>query len=262
MTPRSPVPGLRPQWPAHPRVGAFVSIRAGGVSQGRFNDPGGSGGGLNLGDQVGDDPVAVTENRARLQASVPGPIHWLRQVHGTVVHHADGPEAPVSPPVADAAITCTPGVVIGVITADCLPILLADAEGRAVGVAHAGWRGLAAGVTEAAVAALRARIGAGCELTAWLGPAIGPTAFEVGSDVRDAFCDTDPGAAAAFAVAATPGKWLANLYALTRRRLQACGVGQVAGGNLCTVSDPLRFYSHRRDRVSGRMASLVWLAGR
>jgi len=257
VSPPAPLPGLHPDWAAPPRVGAFVSIRAGGVSTGRFAGPGG---GLNLGDHVGDDPAAVMENRARLQAMVPGPIRWLRQVHGIGVHDADG-VPPVAAPEADAAIATRPGVVLAVLTADCLPILLAEAGGRVVGVAHAGWRGLAAGVTEATVEAMRRRAGPDARLIAWLGPAIGPSAFEVGSEVREAFCDPDPGADSAFMPGRSPGKWWADLYALTRRRLARCGVQTAGGGTLCTVGDPARFYSHRRDRVSGRMASLIWLVG-
>jgi hypothetical protein len=162
-------------------------------------------------------------------------------------------------PRADAAITSMPGAVLSIMTADCLPILLTDEQGAAIACAHAGWRGLAGGVIEASVHALRTRLGAQARLMAWLGPAIGPSAFEVGDEVRAAFCDQDADALRAFAPGPIAGKWWADLYALAHRRLQACGVEQVSGAVCCTVSDPQRFYSHRRDRVSGRMVSLLWI---
>ena len=261
MSVTAALPGLSPQWPVPARVRAFVTVRAGGVSAGAFGLDGGAPGGLNLGDHVGDDPVSVAENRARLRAMLPGPVRWLQQVHGTAVHDADAPWDGEEAPVADAAVATRPGTVLAVMTADCLPILLADASGRAVGAAHAGWRGLAAGVAETTVDALRARVGADAPLLAWLGPAIGPAAFEVGDEVREAFCDADAASAHAFAPGAAPGKWWADLYALARRRLASRGVDRIHGGGLCTVADPRRFYSHRRDRRSGRFASLVWLAG-
>ena len=260
MSAPRPLPGLVPEWPAPARVRAFVTTRAGGVSTGAFGLDGGGPGGLNLGEHVGDDPAAVRENRGRLRATVPGAIHWLQQVHGTVVHDADAVGPGAVSPIADAAVTTRPGIVLAVMTADCLPILLADGAGRAVGVAHAGWRGLAAGVAEATVDALRARIGADARMLAWLGPAIGPAAFEVGDEVRAAFCDADPSAAAAFAPGVASGKWWADLHALARMRLAARGVHDVHGEGPCTVADRARFYSHRRDRRSGRFASLVWLS--
>ena len=254
------LPCLVPDWPAPDGVRAFSTMRAGGASAGRYGLPEGRAGGLNLGDHVGDDPAAVAANRARVQAMVPAPILWLEQVHGTVVHDADAARAAgAPPPVADAAVTTRGDVVLAVMTADCLPVLFADPGGRAVGVAHAGWRGLAAGVLEATVAALRARVGTEGRLIAWFGPAIGPTAFEVGDEVRAAFCDSDGGAASAFVPGDRAGKWSADLYALARRRLDRCGVAQVSGGSACTVGDPVRFYSHRRAGRTGRMASLVWL---
>lgn len=265
------LPGIVPAWPAPVGVGAFSSTRLGGVSAGRFGAADGAPRGLNLGDHVGDDPEAVRTNRARLAGQVPGAVVWLRQVHGTAVHDADAqavdvlpPSAGIAPdplplPVADAAITARTGIVLAIMTADCLPILLADREGRMVGAAHAGWRGLAAGVAEATVDAMRARLGADAPLLAWLGPAIGPRSFEVGDEVRAAFCDADPRAGPAFAQAAEPGKWLADLYRLARLRLASRGVEAVHGGDRCTMLEPQHFYSHRRDRSSGRMASLVWL---
>jgi YfiH family protein len=248
-------------------VHAWQTLRGGGVSVAPLGLADGSPGGLNLGEHVGDDPAAVAANRALLQAALPGPVRWLRQVHGVAVHDADADADSGSTPgsgvvpEADAAVTARPGVVLAVMTADCLPVLLADDRGRMVGVAHAGWRGLAAGVLEAAVDAMRTRLGPRAELAAWLGPAIGPRAFEVGEEVRAAFVETDPRAVDAFAPGARPGKWLADLEGLARRRLAARGVSAVAGGGACTVADPGRYWSHRRDGRSGRMASLVWIDG-
>jgi len=240
-----------PAWDAPQHVGALVTTRNGGVSAGAYAS-------LNLGANVGDDERAVAENRRRLGAFVPAPPRWLRQVHGTdvAVHRAD---AATAPPLADAAVTRERGVVCAVLVADCLPVLLADREGTVVGVAHAGWRGLAAGVVERTVAAL-GDLGAGADrLVAWLGPCIGSQAFEVGADVRAAILATDAGAGAHF-VPDAPGKWRADLRGLARRRLAACGVRAIAASGACTVSDAARFYSWRRDRGGGRMAALVWLA--
>ena len=238
---------LQPDWPAVPGVRAAMTTRAGGVSRGRYAS-------FNLAAHVGDDDSAVAENRRRLKAALrlPSEPEWLEQVHGIGV--AVLPAAVSGP--ADAAVTFSAGTVCAVLVADCLPVILASSDGGRVGVVHAGWRGLAAGVVEAAVAALD------CEpsnLVAWLGPAIGPTAFEVGGEVRKAFMARDPGAAAGFRPG-REGRWLADLAALARRRLAASGVGAVYGGNLCTWSDPARFYSYRRDGATGRMAALAWLA--
>jgi YfiH family protein len=200
-----------------------------------------------------------------LEQRLPGPPQWLNQVHGRDVvviepGLVEPGETPGAWPTADAAVTRHRGLVLAVLTADCLPVVIADREGRAVGVAHAGWRGLAAGVVEATVAAvleLSDGVPADCEV--WLGPAIGPTHFEVGLDVWRAFCEPDPGAAGAFRRSAKPDKWLADLPALARRQLQGAGVTRIQGGQWCTVADPHRFFSYRRDRVTGRMATLVWL---
>lgn len=238
---------LRPEWPAPARVRAAMSTRAGGVSQGAYAT-------FNLATHVGDDAAAVAENRRRLRASLalPSEPAWLEQVHGDRVAvlpgSASGP--------ADAAVTFAPGPVCVVLVADCLPVFLASREGDRVGIAHAGWRGLAAGVVEATVAALDCDPG---RLVAWLGPAIGPRAFEVGGEVRDAFLARDAGAAAAFAPG-REGRFFADLPALARRRLAAAGVVAVTGGGLCTHSDPARFYSYRRDGATGRLAALAWLA--
>ncbi|MDR0702731.1 MAG: peptidoglycan editing factor PgeF [Azoarcus sp.] len=239
---------ILPDWPAPPAVRALVTTRLGGHSKAPYDS-------LNLGAHVGDDPAAVAANRALLRRHLPAEPYWLEQVHGTAVALADG-GARRAPPRADAAVARAPGAVCAVMTADCLPVLFCDRDGAAVAAAHAGWRGLAAGVLEAAIAAMAmppARI------IAWLGPAIGPAAFEVGDDVRDAFLALDPGACAAFAARETSGKWLADLYALARRRLTRAGVSRIYGGGRCTSTETARFYSYRRDGATGRFASLVWL---
>ena len=245
---RMTAPGiLKPDWPAPAGVRAAMTTRTGGVSLGPFAS-------FNLAAHVGDDESAVLENRRRLRTALelPSEPAWLEQVHGIGVAVLPGPgRGP-----ADAVVTFSRDTVCAVLVADCLPVILASRAGDRVGVAHAGWRGLAAGVIEAAVAALD------CEpanIVAWLGPAIGPAAFEVGGDVRDAFLARDSGAAAAFR-SGREGRWLADLPALARRRLAAAGVGAVHGGDLCTYSDPVRFYSYRRDGATGRMAALAWLA--
>jgi hypothetical protein len=236
-----------PDWPAPPGVRALSTTRTGGVSHAPYAS-------LNLGQHVGDDPAAVRENRRRLRAVLPAEPVWLQQVHGTRVFGVDG-RGVDPPPEADAAWTAARDVVCAVMTADCLPVLFCDDAGTTVAAAHAGWRGLVGGVLENTVAALPV---APERLLAWLGPAIGPSAFEVGDEVRAAFVAADPAAARAF-TPGTAGKWMANLFLLARQRLARAGVGRVYGGGVCTVSDPERFYSHRRDRVSGRQATLVWL---
>lgn len=244
---------LMPDWPAPANVGALVTTRRGGVSVGAYAS-------LNLGDHVGDDPEAVAINRAHVLVRAGVPARWLQQVHGTRVIDAAERMVPQAgaAPEADAAFVRQTGVACAIMTADCLPVLFCDAAGRVAAAAHAGWRGLLAGVLEATVAAMTAGEAASPELLAWLGPAIGPQAFEVGGEVREAFMTADPGSASAF-VPHGDGKWLADIYALARRRLAACGVTRVYGGNECTVSDAGRFFSYRRDGVTGRMASLVWL---
>lgn len=248
---------LIPDWPDAPSaIGALCTTRAGGVSLPPYDD-GAGGGGLNLGAHVGDDPAAVRENRARLRACLPAEPLWLSQVHGVRVVHA-ARTAPEGAEDADAAIATTPGVACAIQTADCLPVLFCDRLGSVVGAAHAGWRGLAAGVLENTVERMRAA-GAG-DILAWMGPAIGPLRFEVGSEVREVFITQDPSAATAFTPqAGVPGKYLADIYALARLALQAAGVVSVSGGGLCTVDDARRFYSYRRDKTTGRMASLIWL---
>ena len=236
---------LVPDWPAPASVRACVTTRAGGVSQAPFDT-------FNLGEHVGDDPAAVAENRRRLQALLGCRPAWLTQVHGVAVVEAD----PAQVAEADASWTATPGVACTAMTADCLPVLFCDRAGSRVAAAHAGWRGLAAGVLEASVAAL------GCppsEVLVWLGPAIGPQAFEVGGEVREAFVALHAEAAGAFVPSANPGRYMADLYRLARIRLASVGVSAVYGGGLCTFSDAERFYSYRREPRTGRLASLIWL---
>lgn len=249
-----------PDWPGLPaNVGAFGTTRRGGVSTGPYGD-GAGGGGLNLGLHCGDVEAAVRENRAHLQALLPGRPAWISQVHGVDVVDAAtvGPNQPVR--VGDASIASAPGIVCAILTADCLPVLFADLGGKVVGAAHAGWRGLSGGVLGTTVAAMRAA-GAG-EITAWMGPAIGPQAFEVGPDVLDSFLAALPEheVRAAFApYPGRPGKYLADVYALARAMLARDGVTIVAGGNRCTATERDWFYSYRRDGVTGRQASLIWL---
>jgi hypothetical protein len=236
---------ILPDWQAPANVRALSTTRAGGASQGSYAS-------LNLGDHVGDDAAAVAENRARLRAVVPAEPMWLKQVHGTrCVVAADSPMGVE----ADASVSFSAGSVCAVLTADCLPLLLCDTAGTAVAAAHAGWRGLAAGVIERTVRAMQRP---GSELLAWLGPAIGPASFEVGDEVRAAFVAHDAQAVTAFAPQGD-GKWLCDLYTLARQRLVALGVQRISGGGYCTYTERERFYSFRRDGVTGRMASCIWL---
>jgi hypothetical protein len=241
--------GIIPDWPAPANVRALQTTRDGGVSVGAYAS-------FNLGDHVGDDPVAVARNRALLRTSLPSEPVWLKQVHGNIVADAD---RTVGVPDADAALARQPGKVCAVMTADCLPLLLCDEDGTVVAAAHAGWRGLAGGVVEATVKAMNV---APERLLVWLGPAIGPQAFEVGEEVRQAFIAHDPDAAKAFVPSSplTAQKWLADIYLLACQRLALLGVKRVYGGGLCTYADAERFYSYRRDQATGRMASLIWLA--
>lgn len=250
---------LLPDWPDAPAtIGALATTRRGGASLGPYDD-GLGGGGLNLGLHVGDDPASVDANRVRVQALLPGRPAWIAQVHGADVVDAAlvRPGAPVQ--TGDASVATAPGVVCAILTADCLPVLFADLEGKVVGAAHAGWRGLAGGVLAATVADMRRR-GAG-EITAWLGPAIGLDAFEVGPDVRAAFEAVLLGEAAdAFRpYPGREGKYLADMNLLARRLLVRDGVVRVHGGGRCTATEADRFYSYRRDGVSGRQASLIWI---
>ena len=242
---------LAVDWRAPANVRAVCTMRAGGVSIGPYAS-------LNLADHVDDDPQALASNRARLRSALRLPREpiWLRQVHGIEVFDADAvATASGSPPQADAAVTREPGPVLAVLVADCMPVLLCRRDGRGVAIAHAGWRGLAAGVVEAAVQALGAEAG---QVMAWLGPAIGPAQFEVGDEVRAAFCARTASANAAFA-RNERGRWQCDLHALATQRLQAAGVTSVFGERLCTYRKRERFFSFRRDRVTGRFAALIWM---
>ena len=241
---------IRPEWPAPSRVQAVATTRIGGVSSGPYAS-------LNLGDHVGDEPAAVRRNRELLRAelALPSEPFWLQQVHGTTVVEAAGSGDRVT---ADASWTSTMGVVCAVLTADCLPVLFCNREGTHVAAAHAGWRGLAAGVLEATIAALEVEGAPPDSLLAWLGPAIGAASYEVGADVRDAFLRADPAAESAFR-SSRPGHWWLDLYATARQRLHRAGVMTVTGGDHCTLAEPDRFFSHRRDGVTGRQATLIWL---
>ena len=252
---RAPV--VQAAWPAPRGVHAFTTLRHGaGVSQAPFDH-------FNLGNKYaadGDDPATVARNRAQLAelAGLPSAPHWLKQVHGTDVVRVDGPPDCDAPePVADALVTTTPDVVLAILTADCLPVVFAAKDGREIAAAHAGWPGLSKGMLEATLAVMRTPA---ADLVAWIGPAAGPRRYEVGENVFDAFVSQDADAAAAF-VATRPGHWLADLPALARRRLVARGMraDDIHGGDLCTISEPDRFFSHRRDGRSGRIATLAWM---
>jgi len=244
---------LRPEWDAPAGVGALMSTREGGVSAPPWDS-------LNLGRSVGDNAAAVQENRARFARAIGALPVWLRQVHGARVVRIDREMADAEPVEADAAFTTEPGVACTIQVADCMPVLLAAPNGRAVAAAHAGWRGLAGGVVEEALAALcDAATCAPADVVAWLGPCIGPGEFEVGAEVVEAL-GGDP---RCFVPRRRPDgqmRWLANLPQIGRDRLAAQGVAQVSGGAWCTVADRSRFFSFRRDGgVSGRMAAAVWI---
>jgi YfiH family protein len=245
---------LIPEWPAPSAVRALSTRRVGGVSLEPYAS-------LNLGDRVEDAPVAVASNRRILRqfAGLPEEPSWLTQVHGTQVLDLDASSAAESASASgrlgDAAVTGRPGTVCAILTADCLPVLLAAGSGKRVGAVHAGWRGLAAGVIEAAVRAMGTPPG---EMLAWLGPAIGPLHFEIGLEVRDELLRADPGAADAFTRNAR-GRFMADLFAIARRRLAGVGVERVYGGGECTYALADQYFSHRRDRRTGRQATLIWL---
>jgi YfiH family protein len=235
---------LTPDWPAPASVRACVTTREGGVSEAPFDS-------LNLGDHVDDRPEAVAENRRRLTEHFSIQPAWLQQVHGIAVVHAD----PGVVATADASWTATPAIACAAMTADCLPALFCDRAGTRVAAAHAGWRGLAAGVLEATLDSLDVPAD---EVLVWLGPAIGPKAFEVGPEVREVFINQLPEAAEAFVPSNNAGKFMADIYLLARLRLAERGVTDVYGGGFCTVTDP-RFFSYRRASRTGRFASLIWL---
>ena len=239
---------LFPNWPTPPRVRALFTTRHGGVSIGPYAS-------LNLGLHVGDDAVAVAENRRRVSQRLPAQPCWLNQVHGTNVARINAATDYRNLAPADAAVTDASGIPCAVMVADCLPVLFCDHAASFVGAAHAGWRGLAEGVLERTVAALPV---APRQVMAWLGPAIGPAAFEVGEEVVEHFLRHDPAAAGAF-VPHRPGKHLADIFELARQRLHAAGIVDIFGGGECTVSNPERYFSYRRDRHCGRMAAMIWL---
>lgn len=244
---RREITWLQPDWPAPPGVRAASTLRMGGISQPPFDD-------FNLALHVGDDPQAVQSNRQRLRdlLHLPAEPCWLEQVHGSSVVEAG---TWTTPPQADACVARRAAQVCVVMTADCFPVLFTSLDGDRVAAAHAGWRGLAGGVLDSTVSALGLP---GSQLMAWLGPAIGPRAFEVGDEVRIAFTARDAAAERAF-VSQRPGKWLADLYALARLELARLGVQAVYGGGECTYFDEARFFSYRRDGRTGRMASLIWM---
>ena len=249
---------LLPDWPAPKNVCALQTTRIGGGSAAPYDS-------FNLGDHVGDDPLTVARNRMLLQPLLPTEPVWLQQVHGVTV--VDAAQAACLPQ-ADACVSAQPGAVCVVMTADCLPVLLCDQQGTVVGAVHAGWRGLCDGVIEQTVQAMKVRP---TDLMAWLGPAIGSQAFEVGDEVRAAFVATQPQAASAFTPATATGsapfatlareekKWLADIYQLARMRLHALGVTRIYGGQWCTYTDRANYFSYRRDGVTGRMGTFIWL---
>jgi YfiH family protein len=237
-----------PDWPAPARVKALVTTRHGGASTGSHAS-------LNLSFDCGDDPACVRENRERLRAHLPAEPKWMQQVHATRIIAAD---RVTRVEAADASIAREAGTVCVVMIADCLPVLLCSAAGDVIGIAHAGWRGLAAGVIEATVQAMACPP---ADLIAWLGPAIGPDAFEVGDEVHTAFIEAGHNTEPAFR-RKSPHKWLADLHELARERLRKCGILSVHGAPACTYGDPERFFSYRRARTTGRMAALLWMEPR
>ena len=252
-------PWIQPEWPGKGQIQILMTHREGGVSQPPYDC-------LNLGEHVGDDLGSVAANRLILGTFIPSDPIWLNQTHGTTVFDADmwvpyGPSGYTEAPQADAAITTLPNYVLGILTADCLPVFLASKDGQVIGAAHAGWRGLNLGVVEATVAAMRQKVKKDdLEIQAYFGPAIGPEAFEVGEDVRAVFIEHDQNTAIAFKPCAESGKYMADIYQLARLRLQALGISSIEGGKDCTFQDQ-RFFSYRRDGNTGRMANLIWKTG-
>jgi len=243
---------LNPEWPVPPQVKAVVTTREGGISQRPYQS-------LNLGDHVGDDPKCVLSNRALLGKFLPNEPIWLKQVHGVKVITPDD-----RLDQADAIVTNKSNEVLAIMTADCLPVLFTSESGDVIGAAHAGWRGLCKGVLENTVREMQVLSGASSakNMVAWLGPAIGPKAFEVGADVLEAYQDAKiPFPDQSFiAIPSKPGKYLANLYLLARSRLESVGLHQIYGGDFCTVNQEEQFFSYRRDGVTGRFASLIWIS--
>lgn len=247
---------LIPDWPDAPKnIGAFTTLRYGGASLAPYDDGITGKNGFNLASHVGDNPEHVQQNRALLRTMLPAEPAWLTQTHSCIVHDA---ATVTSAPEGDANYTTERKVVCVTMTADCLPVLFCDAEGTIVAAAHAGWRGLADGVLEATVKAIRDK--GGKEILAWMGPAIGPQSFEVRKDVIEAFTSRVPETRTGFkSIPHQPGKYLGDMYQLARIVLNKVGVTRISGGGLCTVLDKKRFYSFRRDDVTGRMASVIWM---
>ncbi len=237
---------ITPNWNAPKQVKALASTRIGGCSKSPYE-------GLNLGMHVGDDPILVQRNRDLLQQQTQMPTApvWLNQTHSTVVLDVSQPTNDVLD--ADGIITSSPNVVCCAMTADCLPVLITNTSGTQVAAVHAGWRGLAGGIVENALEQFSN------DVMLWLGPAIGPEAFEVGEDVLQAFLDYDSKAGVAFVPGKQKGKWWANMTMLTRLRMAKLGIDQVFDSGLCTYQDPQRFYSYRRDGVTGRQATFIWI---
>lgn len=236
-----------PDWPAPASVGALCTTRSGGVSTGPWQS-------LNLGLNSGDEPEDVIRNRELLAKSLPAAANFLRQVHSNVVVEHPGKYLPELALQADAQWSSAKHQVCAVLAADCLPVLFCDREGTEVAAAHAGWRGLATGILENTIAAMQAPTR---DVLAWMGPAIGPQVYQVGSEVKAAFAQQEAEGANAFV--ADGDRWLFDLYVMARHRLLRAGVGHISGGGYCTFSDPQRFFSYRRDQVTGRMASMIWL---
>jgi YfiH family protein len=249
---------IEPSWTVSQRIQAFCSTRQGGISKPPFNS-------LNLGLNAGDNLADVLQNRSIVRSELPAEPLWLKQIHGVTVSTPASRNALGSEPFeADSAVTNIPNEVLAILAADCMPVLFTSKDGDVIGAAHAGWRGLSGGVLENTINEM-ITLSPGLktsDISAWLGPAIGPSAFEVGEDVLQAFAQQgkDILSKAFIPIIGTPGKYLADLYLLARDRLRALGIEQITGGEFCTLSNPERFFSYRRDKVTGRFASLIWIA--
>ena len=249
---------IEPAWVVPRQIKAFCTTRKGGVSKPPFDS-------FNLGLNAGDDVQDVLHNRSILKTHLPSEPIWLKQIHGVRVSTPASRKASVSGPFeADASVTNIPNEVLSILTADCMPVLFASKHGDVIGAAHAGWRGLSGGVLENTLQEM-CSLSPGLmpqDITAWMGPAIGPTAFEVGEDVLKAFASQSPAilAQAFQPIAGSPEKYLANLYLLAQDRLRSFGIEQIYGGDFCTVGDPRRFFSYSRDKKTGRFASLTWIS--
>lgn len=249
---------IEPSWTVSQQIQAICTTRQGGLSKAPFNS-------LNLGLNAGDDAADVLQNRSIVRSSLPAEPLWLKQIHGVTVSTPASRNALGNGPFeADASVTNIPNEVLAILTADCMPVLFASRSGDVIGAAHAGWRGLSGGILENTVDAMMALSPdlMTSDISAWLGPAIGPSAFEVGDDVLEAFAPQgqDILSKAFIPIVETPGKYLADLYLLARDRLLVLGIEQIEGGEFCTVNDPEHFFSYRRDKVTGRFASLIWIS--